>query len=59
METPLKDDEISEMTQGMYKVAFDPEFVGRKILRLRSKEDVKFLFRAAKKVAGHLRNFGR
>jgi len=59
METPLKDDEISEMTQGMYKVAFDPKFVGRKILSLRSKEDVKFLFRAAKKVAGHLRDFGR
>ena len=59
METPLGDDEISEMTQGMYKVAFDPKFVGRKILSLRSKEDVKFLFRAAKKVAGHLRDFGR
>ncbi|MCK5328195.1 MAG: radical SAM protein [Candidatus Latescibacteria bacterium] len=58
METPLGDEEISEMTQGMYKVAFDPEFVVRKILRLRSKEDVKFLFRAAKKVAGHLRDFG-
>ncbi len=59
METPLKDDEISEMTQGMYKVAFDPEFVGRKILGLRRKDDGKFLFRAAKKVAGHLRDFGR
>ena len=59
METPLGDGEISELTQGMVKGTFDPEFVWRKILRLRSKEDVKVVFRAAKKVAGHLRDFGR
>lgn len=55
METPLKDGKISELTQGMVKGSSDPEFVGRKLLTLRSREDadVKFLFRAAKKGMGH------
>lgn len=43
----------------MVKGTFDPEFVGRKSLRLRSREDVKFSFQAAKKGMRHLRDFGR
>ena len=42
----------------MYKGTLDSGFVGRRLLRLRSKVNVEFLFRAAMKGLGHLRDVG-
>ncbi len=58
MKTPMGSDRIKEAVQSVYKVAFSPEFIIRRILGIRSFEDVKFLFRAAGKVLGHLSDFG-
>lgn len=58
MKTPVGSEKIKEAVQSVYKVAFSPEFILRRIAGIRSFEDVKFLFRAAGKVFGHLTDFG-
>ena len=59
MKTPMGSEKIKEAVQSVYKVAFSPEFIVRRILGIRSFADVKFLFRAAGKVLGHLTDFGK
>ena len=57
MKTPVGDDRLMEAVQSVYKVAFSPEFIARRIVGIRSWEDVKFIGRAAGKVFGHLLDF--
>lgn len=57
MKTPVGDERLKEAVQEVYKVAFNPEFILRRLLDIRSIDDVKFLFRAAGKVFGHLLDF--
>ena len=57
MKSPLTEGDIKELTQGLYKSFVTPRFIVRKILSVRSFADVKFLFRAAGKVLGHLMDF--
>ena len=57
MKTPVGDDYIKEAVQSVYKVAFSPEFIFRRVVGIRSWEDVKFISRAAGKVFGHLFDF--
>jgi hypothetical protein len=53
----MKDEEVMEIVQGLYKVAFDPEFVIRKIVGIRSISDLKFMARGAKNIFGHIKDF--
>lgn len=57
MKSPLTDKDIKELTQDLYKSFMTPKFIMRKILGVRNWDDVKFLFRAAGKVLGHLTDF--
>lgn len=57
MKTPMGSEKIKEAVQSVYKVAFNPEFLWHRIIGIRSVEDVKFIFRAAGKVMGHLTDF--
>src|SRR3972149_1737035 len=57
MKTSMGDKEVLEIVQGLYKVAFDPEFVIRKIVGIRSIQDVKFIARGVKNILGHIRDF--
>jgi radical SAM superfamily enzyme YgiQ (UPF0313 family) len=57
MKVPMRDEEIMKLVQSTYKIAFNPEFVMRRIANLRSLDDIKFVFMAAKKVLGHLKDF--
>ncbi len=52
-------DEVKCFTQELYKAAMHPRFVLRKLGRIRSLDDMKFLARAGLKVLGHLRDFSR
>ena len=52
-------DEVKCFTQELYKAAMHPRFVLRKLGRIRSLDDMKFLARAGLKVLGHLRDFAR
>lgn len=57
MKTPMEDKEIISMTRRVYNVAFDPEFIIRRILAIRSVRDMKFMLKAGKKVLGHIKDF--
>jgi hypothetical protein len=57
MKTPMGDKEVLSMTRGVYNVAFDPEFIIRRILAIRSVRDMEFMLKAGKKVLGHIKDF--
>jgi radical SAM superfamily enzyme YgiQ (UPF0313 family) len=59
MKTPMKDEEILELTQGLYKSFMTPKFLVRKVLSVREIDDLKFFWRAGKAVFGHLADFKR
>jgi hypothetical protein len=41
----------------MYSVSYNPEFIFRKVLSIKSLDDIKYFGRAFRKVAGHLMDF--
>lgn len=57
MKTPMGSEKIKEAVQSVYKVAFNPEFLFRRVISIRSWSDIKFFGRAAKQVMGHLLDF--
>ena len=57
MATPVGSEKIKDAVRSVYKVAFSPEFIARRLLGIRSVENVKFILRAMKKVLGHLIDF--
>jgi radical SAM superfamily enzyme YgiQ (UPF0313 family) len=57
MQTPIPNAKIMKLVQGMYGVSFQPEFVLRKIFSLRDTDDLKYSWRASKKVLGHIFDF--
>ena len=57
MKTPMGSEKIKEAVQSVYKVAFNPEFLFRRVISIRSVDDIKFFTRAAKQVMGHLLDF--
>lgn len=57
MKSSLKESDVKELTQELYKSFVTPKFILRKILGIRNLDDMKFLFRAAGKVLGHLIDF--
>ncbi len=59
MQASIADEKIMELVQGMYGVSFQPEFILRKICSIKDIDDVKYYLRAAKKVFGHVFDFGR
>lgn len=59
MTCPIPDAEVLELTQGIYKSFLTPRFVLRKLLSVRSWDDVKFLWRGVKYVVGHLLDFSK
>ena len=59
MSLPYSGEKVMELVQGMYKVSFSPEFILRKILSVRDADDLKYAGYAAKKVFGHVFDFGK
>jgi len=57
MKTNVEASKITGLVQGMYRVSFQPEFILRKLLSLRDMDDIKYYFRALKKVGGHIFDF--
>ena len=58
MKTPMNTETLMKYVQGLYSVAFHPEFLARKFLSIRDFEDVKYFVRAGAKVLGHIFDFG-
>ena len=59
MTTPMRDGQVMELVQGIYSVAFHPEFLFRKALAVRDWDDLRYFWRAGTKVVGHLVDFGK
>jgi len=57
MNTPMKEEEVMEIVQSLYRVALDPEFVARKIVGIRNLRDLRFVLRGARNILGHIRDF--
>ncbi len=55
--TPIHREEILKLTQRFYRSALAPRFLLRKVLSIRSLDDLSYLIRAGKKVLGHLADF--
>ena len=56
-QSPVSDADVKGLTTGLYKAALSPRFITRKILKVRSVDDLKFLFMAGLKLMGHLSDF--
>lgn len=55
--SPVDNNDVLQFTQGLYKAALNPKFIFRKVVSIRNLDDVKFLFRAAKKLFAHVTDF--
>ncbi|MGE5279422.1 MAG: B12-binding domain-containing radical SAM protein [Deltaproteobacteria bacterium] len=59
MTTPIPDAILLGMVQGIYRTAFNPEFVIRRLGSVRDLADLAYFGRGVRKVAGHLFDFAR
>jgi anaerobic magnesium-protoporphyrin IX monomethyl ester cyclase len=59
MRSPVSDAKIKELVQGIYRVAFDPEFIARRIMAIRGVSDLNYFGRGIKKVFGHIFDFDK
>lgn len=59
MKIPFPEARLYEMTQELYSAFFTPQYFARKILSIRSLDDVKFYAMSAKKLLGHLLDFDK
>lgn len=57
MKTPLREEDVKEITQGMYKLFFNPKYAIKKIATIRSFDDLGFAFKGMRKVFGHIKDF--
>jgi len=57
MKSTIDEDDIKAITQQLYKVYFEPKYVFRKVVNIRSFNDLAFIYRGFKKVFGHLKDF--
>lgn len=57
LESPITDEELNKLTQGLYRAFLSPRFIARTLFSTRSLDDVRFLGRAGKAVIGHLKDF--
>ena len=55
--SPIPDEELSRLTQGLYRAFLSTKFIGRTMLSIRSVDDLRFVGRAGKAVLGHLKDF--
>jgi hypothetical protein len=50
-------EEIKKLCDETYKLFWSPKYIFRKLLSIRSVGDLKFTFRGARRVMGHIRDF--
>lgn len=55
--SPISNEDIKELTQMFYKSFASPQYFMRRILSVRGIDDLRFLWRAGKKLIGHLTDF--
>jgi radical SAM superfamily enzyme YgiQ (UPF0313 family) len=56
-QSPLNSQQAQDMTRQLYRAAFSPRFLIRKLLAVRRPTDLAFLLKSGVKLAGHLADF--
>ncbi len=59
MKIPFSNERLMELTQALYSAFLSPQFIFRKIISIRSFDDIKFLFMSGAKLLAHLRDFNK
>lgn len=59
MKILFDNEKLYELTQSLYSSFFNPQFIIRKIVSIRTKEDILFFVMAAKKLIAHLLDFDK
>jgi len=59
MKVPFSTERLMEMTQELYSSFFTPQYLVRKVLSIRSLDDIKFFAMAGKRLLGHLLDFDK
>ncbi len=57
IKSSVSPEELKEIVQRLYKVFFEPKYIVRKFLSIRSFDDIKFITRGISKIRGHLKDF--
>jgi len=57
MKSAIDDKKMMRLVQGIYNVAFDPEFIINRLLSIRSLSDLSYFARGAAKILGHIFDF--
>jgi radical SAM superfamily enzyme YgiQ (UPF0313 family) len=57
MKVPFDETKVAELVRGIYKVAFNPEFIACRILSIRSFSDLNYFTKGARKIMGHIFDF--
>ena len=57
--TDMEPEEIMKMCSDIYKTFMTPGFILRQLLKIRSLEDLNYLFRGGKAILGHILDFAR
>jgi hypothetical protein len=57
--SPVDEDDVMGFTQELYRAALSPSFLMRKVVSVRSVDDVRFFIRAGRKLFAHLADFSR
>lgn len=57
MKTPMPSWQVMRFVQGIYSVAFNPEFIWRRIRTIEGPNDIRYFVRGIKKVIGHIVDF--
>lgn len=57
MKSTLSDKDIKDLTQQLYKLFFTPRYILNQICAIKTKDDVVYALRGAKKVLGHIKDF--
>ena len=58
MTCPMSDQELLSITRGIYKSYLRPRTIVRRVMQVRSRDDLAFIGNGAKKFLGHLSDFG-
>jgi anaerobic magnesium-protoporphyrin IX monomethyl ester cyclase len=59
MKTEMPDETVMALTREIYKSFLTPRFIWRKLISIRSFDDIRFYWRAGLRVVGHLLDFGK
>ena len=57
MKTAVSEQDIKQFTHDLYKVFFTPKYILRRLVSIRSLDDIGFIKRGVRAIFGHLRDF--